>query len=86
MTNEKHPMLTKEGRRNYIKRENDEKRDLTLTRDAFTLWRDFDYPETRRLVAACAVSDWGENTACVFDIENKQVHVEHFDGRTDTLV
>ncbi len=56
---------------------------LFMTRAAFDLWLVLDHDETRGLLRACAVNDWGSGTEVLFGQDF--IVVEHLDGRTVTL-
>jgi len=56
---------------------------LGLTVRAAELYLEFPKEETRKLVEACAVQDWGQHTACLFSEDS--VIVENLDGRREII-
>jgi len=56
---------------------------LGLTVKAVELYFTLPHENTRKLVEACAIKDWGENTACLFNKDS--VIVENLDGRKEVI-
>ena len=61
----------------------EDKMNLGLTLKAAELYFELPHEETRKLVEACMVKDWGVHTACLFG--QNEIVIENLDGRKETI-